>query len=55
MLTAGAPKGQAGTTMVYDIATDKWTINVPALTTPRSDCCASAVDGKLYVAGEGLG
>ena len=55
LLTAGAPKGQAGTTLVYDIATDKWTINDPALTTPRSDCCLSAVDGKLYVAGEPSG
>jgi len=50
--TAGAPKGQASTTLVYSIASDSWSVSAAALTTPRSDNCASAVGGLLYTAGE---
>ena len=47
--------GQAGTTMVYSIANDSWSYNDAALSIPRSDNCAAAVDGKLYTAGVRLG
>ena len=49
---AGAPMGAASTTLVYSIAADSWTVSAAALTTPRSDNCASAVGGLLYTAGE---
>ena len=39
---------------MYSIASDSWSVSAAALTTPRSDCCASAVGGLLYVAGEHL-
>jgi hypothetical protein len=50
-MSAGAPQGQAGTTMVYSIANNSWSFNDAALSIPRSDNCAAAVDGKLYTAG----
>jgi N-acetylneuraminic acid mutarotase len=35
---------------VYDIATDTWAPG-PSITHARSDACAAAVDGKIYLAG----
>ena len=37
--------------MVYDIASNTWSMLTAMLATARSDCCSVAIDGLLYTAG----
>ncbi|KIZ02483.1 hypothetical protein MNEG_5478 [Monoraphidium neglectum] len=41
----------AGTVLVYDVTKGTWSTLPGRLTTPRTDACATAIDGKIYLMG----